>query len=476
MSYNFFKKKIIVALTFLFLGFLFGDGKLYAFHSSWEMVSAEKPHFCQQSKSRSMFMALLKDETTVIPWGYNYRDELNVIIPDLCHRSWGEYVEFEPKHKIIDLVPNSINSFTALFDDGAIQSWAYDQPGNDEWYIESTFHQYWDPGYSDFTPAIRYGHKVVGVASANSAFSVLFDDGKIQSWGGDAEYGVAHMTPEIPKGRRAIAIASVAAYDAFAALLDDGTIESWDVDNSSYITPEIPKGCKVLGITSTAFAFAALLDNGTIQLWGGTNKTLEIPAGRKVVTLAASDCDFVGILDDGTMYLWPAKDLDGKFNNVSGGLLPEIPEGRKVIALASTSCNFTALLDDSTIQSWGASWGVLHQITPEIPEGRKVVGLASNSNAFTALLDNGTIISWGHPSFGGITPNISEGRKVISISSTTAGFAAILDNGTIQSWGEDVAGVPKIPQGKKVDFVSGGASFYRVRSSQCNTASCAWSS
>ena len=58
------------------------------------------------------------------------------------------------------------------------------------------------------------------------------------------------------------------------------------------MTPNVPKGKKVVSIASNAAAFAAIFEDGTVQCWGDQahgGKTPDLPQGKKVQWITGMD-------------------------------------------------------------------------------------------------------------------------------------------------------------------------------------------
>lgn len=114
--------------------------------------------------------------------------------------------------------------------------------------------------------------------STVDAFAVLCGDGTVRAWGnsqmgGDVpgEIGGSNSVQLQPKQPRPPRVVSLASTDsAFAALRDDGSVISWGDPVNGGIAPQsiISKGADIAFVASTAFSFAAVNKVGSVVSWG----------------------------------------------------------------------------------------------------------------------------------------------------------------------------------------------------------------
>ncbi len=397
--------------------------------------------------SQNAFTALL-DNGTILCWGDSNRG--------------GTAPFIAPERQVISIASNEIG-FVAILDNGKVVSWGdLDLP-------------------QTLLDAEGQGKQVISITSSCEAFATVVVDPAtsqqtIISWGKDMNFFPStterefNATLEIPSDKKVVSIA--AADLAFTALFKDGTIQSWGNQECGGKTPQLSSDKKVVSIAAAEFAFTALFEDGTIQSWGWSQqggKTPTLPAGATVTKIFANAGDFAALLsggdNDGNILSWGAFSTNDVFSGNSKIITAVGPSvwhyiGWKWVAPAHSSvksvvangASFAAILDDGSVIAWGSL--DCGGTTPSLPAGKQVVSITPCSTSFialfstppclagfTALFADGTIQVWG--SFGDLvcgekTPiKMPASRRVVALTSDCMTYMALLDDGSLFSWGGD---------------------------------------
>lgn len=293
---------------------------------------------------------------------------------------------------------------------------------------------------SNKTQLVPSGRKVSFIVSTMSSFTALLDDGSIQSWGNLTTGG---NTPSLPKNSKVTTLA--AGLSAFSALLDNGMVLCWGDLNQGGASPTLPPGTKATSLFSNENDFAVVLSNGNIFSWGahGT-QSVTVPTYRSWFSTYSYNIDSIigngsaftalcsnpeSPTDNKTIVCWG--------DRAAGGTTPS-EKTTGVSAVIPSSLSFTALYHDGTIQSWGEWASSFNGIvpvpsgpisTPTLPKGHTVSSLVSNLNTYVAILDDGSLFLWG-----GTKDFLDANNEPLGYGYHPEGYAIPLPDGTAALW------------------------------------------
>lgn len=194
----------------------------------------------------------------------------------------GELPTSLPKNKDIDLITANVGAFAVLFKDGTLQCWGDKASGGETPIINNgskvlsilrngyaftalldggTLQSWGDASYGGIAPYNL--REVVSCIPSFYSFTAILTNHVAWYWGLHAEKGKMVV---LPADKEIVSV--VASGNAFTALFEDGTVQSWGDDCSGGRTPNL-RGRKVKSLMSSFQGFIVLLDNGSLHTWGG---------------------------------------------------------------------------------------------------------------------------------------------------------------------------------------------------------------
>lgn len=281
----------------------------------------------------------------------------------------------------------------------------------------------------------------VSIASTESAFAALREDGSVvtfgtPNFGGDS----SDVAGELRFGVVTVA----ATLYSFAALRQDGSVLTWGDDgcggDCSEVAPHLSSG--VVSIASTDYAFTALKEDGSTITWGaeqlgGDNTAVEQYLRSGVVFVAGTEGAFAALRSDGTVVTWG----DGDRGGDSSGVVDQLSVGR-IVSLASTDRAFAALREDGAVITWGdpEMGGDSSEVADRLSSD--VIMVCGSEGAFAAHRMDASVVTWGAAADGGDSSHVKDkiGAHVMKVVASGAGFAALRSDGSVVSWGDPSCG------------------------------------
>ncbi len=276
-------------------------------------------------------------------------------------------------------------------------------------------------------------------SSRSGAFSALYTDGSVVTWGKGSYGGVPYYNDPETDNRVDITLSGIktvfSADYAFAALKEDDTVVTWGnaqgggapyyydhTDKRVSVQEALSSGSGVKDIFSTIYAFAALKEDGTVVTWGD------------------------GRYGGAPYYYYDDSETSNRVDVTLSGIK----------TVFSTNYAFAALKEDGTVVTWGdrSNGGAPYYADPETNNlvdvtlsGIKTI--FSTNYAFAALKEDGTVVTWGYGRHGGApyyadpeTNNLVDVTLsgIKSVFSSPLAFAAIKKDGSVVTWGDGSRG------------------------------------
>lgn len=393
--------------------------------------------------------AALKDDGSVVPWGYEYGSSKGTIMgPEL----------YEKLSRDIVKVFNSWFVYVAVKTDGSVVTWGREQ---------------WGADISNVSSQLR---NVVYVADSLVSMAALLADGTVVAWGAQNNGGNASMvqadlvnvTKIFGCGTLSLSIGT----GGFAALKSDGSVVTWGGTGSYMVNGVAKYGCgnssmvkSLLGpgsgirtiVGNEGASMAAIKYDGTVVTWGliyatgDTQAKLSSPKPGVARLYFSRGCNvdadwncrqdedigsFVALMRDGTVLAWGSPGAGGDISNVSS----KLNSGAPVVSIVQTGswtrpvC-FAALKADGTVYSWGgALCGGASKVQDLLVN---VVEVRANMWAFAARRSDGSVVTWGRQDCGGDSSAVASQLQsgVIALYNSTRAFAALKADGTVVAWG-----------------------------------------
>ncbi|MEI6417232.1 MAG: RCC1 domain-containing protein [Verrucomicrobiota bacterium] len=386
---------------------LLDDGKILCFGDinlggTTPIIPPERKVVSVFSNKRG-FSAIL-DNGTAIAWG------TKLAIPDKLK------IAEDNGKKVLSITPAPY-AFAAVLEDPVtfrqtIISWGDHYTERYYFRPKPENHQF------DETVDVPLDTKVTSIAANDAAFTALYENGEIYSWG-DQKFGnIASAFFQ----KKVLSLTS--AQWATIATLEDGTIQLFGDRKHEDIMPSLPKGTTISSIFCNGDDFIAILNTGNIVSWGicpPLREEINPPAGTHIQSLIMNKDAFLGLLDNGNI-------ICGGDSNIGGNPPPR--SYKKVVSLSATDFSFTELYEDGLLRTWG-TWGFksgkdIEAKTPKnFPYGRHVESICSSPDSYIALLDDGSLFVWGI--------NIPDGRIVFSSKTNRFFNWLFLDSKTIRA-------------------------------------------
>jgi len=280
---------------------------------------------------------------------------------------------------------------------------------------------------------------IVSVSATRSAFAALNTDGKIITWGVQAEGGGS--TDYIDYWNNRGNFTRLYSSDtAFAAQSHEITI-SWGQYPASDIaqaTPSFASLDQVRYIHSNKEAFVAVNRDGTGYTWGistggGDSSAVTL---ENLDAIFATDYAFAALKTDGTVITWGDSGYGGDSSSVTL---------TGIVAITSTARAFAALKSDGTVLTWGSAFyggdfaaadGTYAATTTGVTL-TGIVEVFSNDMAFAAQKSDGSIVTWGNTAAGGSsTPTLTGYTSCKEIFSSQLAFAVLGTDDAVLAWGD----------------------------------------
>lgn len=288
--------------------------------------------------TESLHALALKKDGTVVAWGYDHTDQLEVP----AGLSGVKAVATGAWHNL------------ALKKDGTVVGWGEDERGETS------------------VPADLSG---VTAIEAGVGFSLaLKGDGTLVGWGGRPEdYSGEWAALAVPMPPNLTGVSAIAAsrYHVLA-LKSDGTVVAWGANGNG--ESNVPEGLSGVKAVAAGFGFSvALKSDGTVVEWGGTWE--RVPARLSNVTAIWTGGHFtVAQKSDGTLVAW-GRNENGEVSGIAGrnGLQPLALGPNYGYAIPRVNVS----LAPGTVWGGDASLGTVDLAEPA-PAGGTVVALSSD--------------------------------------------------------------------------------------------------
>jgi alpha-tubulin suppressor-like RCC1 family protein len=362
-------------------------------------------------------------------------------------------------------------------DDGSVVCWGYN--ANGELGVGDIATRGDDPGELPTSAVpLGAGRTATAITAGFAHTCALLDNGSVVCWGynGNGQLGVGDTTDrgddpgELPTtavplgaGRTATAITAGSAHTC--ALLDNATVTCWGYNGNGQLgvgdtatrgdnPGELPTTAVPLGAGRTATAISAgifhtcaLLDNATVTCWGynaggqlgvgdtatrgdnpGELPTTAVPlgAGRTATAISAGIFHTCVVRDDASVVCWGYNaggqlgvgDTANRGDNPGELPAPAVPlgAGRAASTITGGSLHSCAVRDDASLVCWGyngnGQLGVGDTANRgdnpgELPAPPVALGAARSATDVTAgeyhtcaVRDNGTVVCWGYNELG----------------------------------------------------------------------------
>jgi alpha-tubulin suppressor-like RCC1 family protein len=279
-------------------------------------------------------------------------------------------------------------------------------------------------------------------------------------------------------------VKSVAAGERFLAILgQDGRVWTWgdDADGQlgdgttiNRIVPlPVPSLTSVISVKAGAVHILALLEDGTVLAWGANSygqlgtgdqtpsldpKT--VPVLRTVHKVAAGYQSSVALKDDGTVWTWGYQ----RFNNgqaVFNATPAHVGNLDNVSDIAAGYEHIVAVKSDGTVWAWGsnyanqiangAPWWQYQDVPFLVPNLPSIVKVASAYDHTLAVAADGTVWAWGYNFNGQLGDGTTEPRQtpvqvvgltdVIGVATAYLYSVAMKSDGTVWAWGDGATGI-----------------------------------
>jgi alpha-tubulin suppressor-like RCC1 family protein len=372
--------------------------------------------------------------------------------------------------KIIDISAN-IGSFAALREDGTVFTWGSVGSG------------------SDTTFELRYLHGVEKLSKApyskGLAYTAIYNDGSIKSWGGSAVIGsdssqvenllpnteevysngfsqVAHTNDnrligwgsELYGGDVRLSLASPVhsvfqTLGAYAAILENTRVVAWGSPQFGGDTTEVDNDLNnIIDIVSTLSGFAALKYDRTIVTWPTSELVTpdysDLPKLINIDKLVASRSAFVAILQTGEIVVWGS--IGGDLRLLNSEILSSEQWAENQVEVEDVIANgeaYAILYKNRTATAFGSNeFGADYEsISSQLINIKLIVGLNNTvAGAFAALRYDGTVVTWGDVEAANSSAVANELTNVKDIFHNDFAFVALKEDGSVVAWGDPIRG------------------------------------
>ena len=334
---------------------------------------------------------------------------------------------------------------------------------------------------------LQNGTPLTGVAQVAVGWGhvcALFNDGKVDCWGGN--YGgmlgdgtmVSHIAPEPVQELSGSAVAIDADYTDSCAKFSDGRFQCWGSNNygqlgdGTTIERHLPTGT-VTGFTQVSlgeYHTCGLTSSGTVSCWGdntiqqystsvGDMSLLPVPiSGLSNVTQVSAGANIDCALQS-DMSVWCWGHGVGAICAVNSGSFALAPIVSGAVQISSGGAHACAVTTTGTVTCWGANHDgqvgsgasdsvdcVNYSWPPgTVPDLGEVTQVAAGYSHTCALLKTGQVACWGYNVQGQLgdgtivshaTPSLAIGVKnAISISAGYGQTCAVIADGSLMCWG-----------------------------------------
>jgi len=280
---------------------------------------------------------------------------------------------------------------------------------------------------------------VVSIAAGYNHTVALKNDGTVVTWGDNSQGQLGdgtttnRLTPTSVPGLTGVVAIAAGQYHT-VALKNDGTVVAWGYNfngqlgdgttTSRYTPTPVPGLTGVVSIAAGSSHSVALKSDGTLVAWGynyfgqlgdGTTTSRSTPTSvlglTGVVSIAAGSSHTVALKTDGTLATWGYNSF-GQLGNgttrTSRSTPTTVPGLTGVVAIAAGSIHTVALKSDGTLVAWGHNgYGQLgdgtttsrYSPTP-VPGLTGVVAIAAGYAYTVALKNDASVLAWGPNTYG----------------------------------------------------------------------------
>ena len=253
-------------------------------------------------------------------------------------------------------------------------------------------------------------------AANERVFIILNNDGSIQVYGTDTDYGASAPT------------------DTFSSIFSASS------SHDKNILPNLHVAAK----THPARAFAGVTTSGELRCWGtfknsdfnGLPTTNDF-TGSKIFFTQSAAC---ALKSDGSVATWGRSSEGGTGNDTHPENNP-IPTDNGYTAVYASQESFTAIKDDGTVSYWGwASKNYIGSSGAPASVGPNAK-ITVNNGAFVALKPDGTLLNWGTYVFGG-GHSVKPSGTYTKVIATRFAFVGLKTDGSIVEWAVSVTNNP----------------------------------
>ena len=267
------------------------------------------------------------------------------------------------------------------------------------------------------------------------SFAAIVED-DVVTWGTPEAGGDSTTVKHLLTGIQTLNITSK-GYSAFSVLQENGRVVSWGLDADSSTVKQL-RTHKAKSITSNLIHFSALLNDSTVVSWGNSQIPLNMSTVQSslvnITNLYSIHFAFAALTSDKRVVTWGRYGDFGSDSSTVQGLL------RGVSYVYGVGFSFAALLEDATVVTWGnrLKGGDSSTVKHLLKNINKIV---HNERAFAARNTSSDWIVWGDPSAGGNPSQrlLDQIKGSIMIVTSVDSFAALTSTGSVVTWGTGLA-------------------------------------
>lgn len=301
----------------------------------------------------------------------------------------------------------------------------------------------WPPRIGDKDIAFRN-------MSASAAYNcaVRADNGLVECWGIDNEYGrMSLVRTDVP-----FASVSMAPDHGCGVHQGDGLVECWGSDESGQISG-VPPGVRFKSVSSSGIgsgfghSCGVRLDDGLVECWGargsGGTEVSGVPRDVAFKSVSAGYGFSCGVrADNGFVMCWGG-DYYGEVSGVPAGVAFDLVSAGGYNPSGPFACAVRS--DNHFVECWGLND---HRQVCGAPRGVPFASVsAGGRHACGVVSGSGLVVCWGDNSSGQVT-DVPQGVAFASVSAGSEHTCAIrADNGFVECWGSDAWGtVSDVPR------------------------------
>jgi len=301
------------------------------------------------------------------------------------------------------------------------------------------------------------------VFAADSAFTVLTDDGKLYCWGEDSfEGGCAEANEFLKKFGAKKFVDVFSADNTFVAITDNGKLYclgkdhfSDDCVKANEFLSEASAAAKFVDVFAADGAFVALSDSGKLYCLGEdhiyvdcrqANEFLKKTGATKFVKVYVSKFTFAAMTDKGRLYCWgksrSAVDCSGP-----NEFLKSAPGAESFADVFAADRAMVAITNNGLLYCWGEP-----RFQDDCKKAKKFLNEAGatkfvdvvvSGNSFSALTDNGKIYCLGEIrhrddfyKIKSFLKKASTNKHYVKVFGSDGAFVGVMNTGKIFYWGK----------------------------------------